>query len=141
MKASTFEILGFTEDSLLLTDFTTSGKTVHKAEFFSRFAYIIPVIVDISLNRSVADLTFVTDFDFTFISYSARIYSGHLEQLAAACPNLQRLNLQNNHHCLNSLKGLQMVVNCCHNLQGLNLMYIPIREVECQIRLWEYLMI
>ena len=137
VKASTFGLLGFTDDSLLLTDFTTGGTTVHKAEFISDF--IRPVVIDSLSNKNVTDLTFVTDFDFTLLPYSATIYSGHLEQLAAACPNLQRLNLQNNVHCLKSLKGLQMVANCCHNLQGLNVMHIPVREVECQMKLLQIL--
>ena len=134
VKASTFGILGIREDSLLLTDFTTGGKTVHKAEVMS--FTMRSITIDSLLNKNITDLNFVSDFDFTLLPYTATLHSGHLEQLAAACPNLQRLNLQNNHECLKSLKGLQMVANCCHNLQGLNLMYIPVREVECQIRLW-----
>ena len=104
MKASTFGTFGFTDDSLLLTDFTTGDATVHKAEFISDF--MRPVVIDSLLNKNVTDLTFITDLDFTLLPFSTAIHSGHLEQLAAACPNLQQLNLQNNDHCL---KGLQMI--------------------------------
>ena len=134
VKASTFGILGLTTDSLLLTDTTTGGKTVHKAEYISYFRE--PRVANIPVNRNITDLNFVTDFDFTSTPFSQTIYSGHLEQLAVACPNLQRLNLQNNHDCLKCLKGLQTVANYCHDLQGLNLMFISVRKIECQMKLW-----
>ena len=62
------------------------------------------------------------------------IYPGHLEQLAVACPNLERINLRNATNCLRSLKGLQVLVDKCRNLQGINLAGIPI--VECHLLLW-----
>ena len=39
--------------------------------------------------------------------------------------------------CLQSLKGLQVLVDKCKNLQGINLAGIPI--VECHLLLWELL--
>ena len=57
------------------------------------------------------------------------IYPGHLEQLAIACSNLERINLMNASKCLQSLK--------CKNIQGINLAGIP--TVECHLLLWELL--
>ena len=65
--------------------------------------------------------------------------SKHLEQLAVTCPNLQRLDVRNNKSCLNNLQGLQTITSSCHNLQGLNLLGIPVSEVEDQTQLWEIL--
>ena len=63
-----------------------------------------------------------------------------MEQLAIACPNLQRLNLQDCYFCLDSLQGLQAIASHCHNLQGLNLIGILcVSKVEDQTRLWEIL--
>ena len=81
---------------------------------------------------------------------SGRLCSEHLEQLAIACPNLQRLNLRqkmshdhdlgvHSTQCLISLRGLHAIANLCHNLQGLNLLNIPVNEVENQTQLWEIL--
>jgi len=64
------------------------------------------------------NLSCVTHFDFTDCH---SLYSGHLEQLAIACSNLQRSNLQKFYHCLESLQGLQAIASHCCNLQGLNL--------------------
>ena len=58
----------------------------------------------------------------------------HLEQIAIACPNLQRLNLRNSRHCLESVKGLKAIASHCHNLTGLNLLHIP--NVDDHILLW-----
>ena len=62
-----------------------------------------------------------------------------LEQLAVACPNLQRLSLMYNDECLTSLQGLRTIASTCHNLQGLNLLGIQVRHVESHVLLWEIL--
>ena len=81
--------------------------------------------------------TCVTHFDLVQCS---SFCSGHLEQLAIACPNLQRLNLQDCYFCFDSLQGLQAIASHCHNLQGLNLLGILcVSKVEDQTRLWEIL--
>ena len=73
VKASIFGTFGFTDDSLLLTDFTTGDATVHKAEFISDF--MRPVVIDSLLNKNVTDLTFITDLDFTLLPFSTAIHS------------------------------------------------------------------
>ena len=67
------------------------------------------------------------------------VYSDQLEQLAIACPNLQRLNLLQSRHCLKSLQGLRTIASSCRSLQGLNLMAISVKDVENEIKLWEIL--
>ena len=69
------------------------------------------------------------------------IYPDHLEQLAIACPNLERLNLRNVKNSLQSLQGLHAIVDTCQNLQGLNLVGIPVSSIamESCLLLWELL--
>ena len=61
-----------------------------------------------------------------------------LDQLAVACPNLQRLNLSDT-SCLKNLQGLRSTSSFCHSLQGLSLLGIKVTEVENQMQLWEIL--
>ena len=62
------------------------------------------------LNHRISSLDFVTEFDVSFYKFGdtefVSINSKHLVQLAVTCPNLQQLNLENNKHCLKSLRGL-----------------------------------
>ena len=69
----------------------------------------------------------------------ATVCSNHLEQLAVACPNLQRLNLQGNVNCLEDMQGLHAVVSICQNLEGLNLVGISMSSVESCLAVWELL--
>jgi len=136
VKASSFGILGLDWDLLVLTDHTCNGKTLHKAEIAPADCFVMNSVRDDMLNKDVSTLSFVTEFD---CGYSESLYSGHLEQLAIACPNLQRLNLANNCECLSNLQGLQMIAQHCTKLCGLNLMHISVKEVEDQVVLWEIL--
>lgn len=88
------------------------------------------------MNSCTTKLDLVTYFD---ASYCESLKSEHLEQLAAACPNLCRLNLRSNSDCLKSLQGLHIICDNCKNLQGLNLMDIAVTEVESHTQLWEIL--
>jgi len=84
----------------------------------------------------LCDLTCATDFDFSCY-YSLR--SGHLEQLAIACPNLQRLNLDCCCDCLSSLQGLQAIASHCPYLEGLNIGIVCVSNIEDRILLWKIL--
>ena len=85
----------------------------------------------------VSNLHSVSNVDFSCVNLIANdIYPGHLEQLAIACPNLEQLNLMNVHGCLQSLQGLRAIVNSCQNLQGINLVGIPVSSVESYLLLW-----
>ena len=130
VKASKFGLLGLTTDSLLLTDCIYEGKAMHKVKLCS--------LPDGGLvNSTVSDLTFVTYFDIGI--HSRHLQSGHLEQIALACPNLSWLNVRGNSGCLQSLQGLEVISRCCQNLQGLNLSYVPLGNVENQVKFWKIL--
>jgi len=122
-------ICGFSQmQFLVLTDSILHNQVVYKA---SLRQYRLPIQV----NHTFTNFELITEFD---ISHSDA-NSDHLEQLAFSCPNLQRLNLFGNVHCLKSLRGLRTIASYCHNLQGLNLMPISVEEVENQMQLWEIL--
>ena len=130
VKASKFGLLGLTTDSLLLTDCVYEGKVMHKAKLCS-----LPD-GDV-VNSTVADLSFVTYFDSGI--HNRHLRSGHLEQIALACPNLAWLNVRGNSRCLQSLQGLEVISRCCQNLQGLNLSYVPLDSIENQLKFWKIL--
>lgn len=136
VKASWFGILGLNWDLIVLTDCVYDEKVHCRAEIacwdvFGSYRNSM-------LNKAVSSLNCVTEFDCPYYNKSANsILSGHLEQLAVACPNLQRLSLRGNSDCLLNLKGLRTIGQCCHNLCGLNLMLISTAEVENQLKLWE----
>ena len=81
----------------------------------------------------IINLYSVSNVDFSCMY----IRPGHLEQLAIACPNLERINTEGNLNCLQNLKGLRAIVDKCKNLRGINL--TKIRKVECHLLLWELL--
>ena len=83
----------------------------------------------------ISNFDSVSSVDF----YRVNIHPDHLEQLAVACPNLERLNLMNAEDCLQSLQGLRAIVDTCQNLQGLNLVGIPMSSVESYLLLWKLL--
>ena len=85
------------------------------------------------------NLKCVTHFDLSHY-YSLKFTDyNYLEQLAIACPNLQRLNLQNCYYCLEILQGLKAIANHCHYLLGLNILGLCVPNVEARIQLWEIL--
>ena len=123
-----------------ITDLQYSDFTlVTDCEYGSKALIVRPIdfgiIHNYMLNKNVSNLNSITEFDLSY----GRLNSEHLEQLAIACPNLQRLNLFDNNVCLSSLKGLQMIAQRCCNLCGLNLGRVSITEVEDQMRLWQIL--
>jgi len=130
VKAATFGLLGIEPRLLMLTD--KNGK----AEFLPNYQYNDVAIHDDQLDHHVTSLSFITHFDARGCQ---SLHSGHLEQLAAACPNLQRLDLESKYDCLGSLQGLHTIANCCHSLEGLNLQGIGISKVENCMQLWEIL--
>ena len=69
----------------------------------------------------------------------APVNSDNLKQLAIDCPNLQRLNLEDNIHCLKDLQGLHAIVHTCENLEGINLAGISVSQVESFELLWALL--
>ena len=58
--------------------------------------------------------------------------------MIVVCPLLQRLNLRSN--TVLSLEDLRVIASCCLDLEGLNLMDVPIpRKTSSLIAVWEIL--
>ena len=133
VKFSKFGILGLNKDLGLMTDCQYGGKVAYQV----RCQVYNDIVNKLNSIRSTRcdNLSCVTHFDLV----CSPLHSGHLEQLAIACPNLQRLDVQYCSRCLTSLKGLQAIASHCNNLQGLNLLGIHVSKVENQIQLWETL--
>ena len=120
---------GFSKsDYLILTECTRHKKVIHRA-ILKQTPLVVPV------GGTTCNFKVLTEFS----AFSCDIYSNQLEQLAVACPNLQRLNLEQNKHCLKMLQGLHTVASSCLNLEGLNLKGIPSENIESQAYLWEIL--
>ena len=133
IKLSSYGILDLEEEVLLVTDYDHYGKNKHTLAIgFVDFCYKFE---EGDLNFSIGNLHSVTYVNFSY----AEVYSNHLEQLAVACPNLQRLNLKDVDNCLESLQGLRAIVQMCHSLQGLNLAGISVSFVESYLLFWELL--
>ena len=129
-KLSDFGILGLKDDVVVMTDCQYGGKTVYGV---SVYASSKPKLTHIAKPFSLKSATHVD------LSWQSSLCSGHLEQVAVACPNLQQLNLQCSYHCLKSLQGLRAIHDHCQYLQGLNLLGICVEEVEDLTQLWEIL--
>jgi len=128
--ASNFGLLGLEKDRLVLSDRVINDHKVHKVMMVMSGGDIL------GGPLKLANIEFLTHF----VAAQCNIFfSGHLEQLAAACPNLKELNLLDNVNCLRNLRGLRAVANSCQNLEGLNIIGIPASEVECCVKLWEIL--
>ena len=89
------DVCGFSgSGSLLLTHTVHHNEMVYNASLQKTSLQIYGI-------HSFQNFKFLTDFNASFCD----VYSHQLEQLAVACPKLQRLNLENGGHCLDSLKG------------------------------------
>jgi len=128
VKIGCFGIFGLGE--MMLMDCTYNGERFCKAEHpaYNMYECSIP------MKSAVTSLSCVTEFNF---ANSGMLNSGHLEQLALACPNLQRLNLENNNDCLTRLEGLRKIARHCPGFCGLNLKKVSV--IESHIGLWEVL--
>jgi len=108
VKASDLGILGLDWDILMVNSSFHDDKLVHKVDAGSPSVCEIFQNKNIKLNSVTYCLDYVTEFNFSSSQY---VCPGHLEQLAIACPNLQRLNLIGNQECLSNLRGLQTIAN------------------------------
>ena len=132
VKPSKYGLLGLEEMDIIFIDSDHGGKVIHKAVMISLNDYIL---CD-HFSRDITGLSFVTHFD---ASRSLLLCPGHLEQLAIACPNLEHLNLQGNDACLDRFQGLYAISTHCKNLQGLNLLTLPVDDATQALQLWEIL--
>jgi len=128
VNVSNYGLLGLESDHLLLTSCTGSnGDVLHKGTMKKN-------IHGTPLN--IISIKFLTHFSTANCDF---FYSGHLEQLAIACPNLRQLKLQKNVNCLKNLQGLRAIATSCRKLEGLNIVDISVNEVENCLQLWEIL--
>ena len=116
-----------------ICDWYGNTKNTARANFFDRNSH--ELLIEEKHFNCINHLDSVSYID---ISYS-NVHFNHLEKLAIACPNLQRLNLTGNENCLNDLQGLHAIVQKCQNLEGLNLAKISVSRIECYLILWELL--
>ena len=128
IKLSDQGILGLDYDIFYLSDYDHYGKV--RLSVSPKYT----AVKDEHLH-CISNFDSVSNVDF----FGVNIYPGHLEQLAISCPNLERLNLGKAQNCLQSLQGLHAIVDTCQNLQGLNLVGIPVSSVESYLLLWELL--
>ena len=125
--------MGLEFDLIILTNCICDGKLIHSGKIVSSIIFHSLRFDDIVVNKAINDLSFVTDFS---LRHAKSVHSGHLEQLAIACPNLQRLSLEGNSECLSNLQGLRAIAYHCHSLVGLNLKSI---NVDSHLQLWRIL--
>ena len=135
IKLSDYGILGLENDIFYFTAYNHYGEVRHS---------IAPKYQDLHAIKDqylhcISNLNAIANVDLSHHVSADKIYPGHLEQLAIACPNLQRLNLTNVRCCLQSLQGLRAIVDACQNLQGLSLVGIQVSLVESCLLLWELL--
>ena len=133
INASMYGLLGLDKDRLLLSDRTVrDGHVLYKAVMIQSHDNVLRG----PSNTGIVNIEFLTHF---CTANCHNVYSGHLEQLAVACPNLQELSLMGNVECLKCLQGLRTIATCCQRLEGLNILFISVDEVESCIQLWEIL--
>ena len=127
IKLSDHDILGLDKDIFYLSEYSNYRLSVGPNCKYS----LADLVIDEHLHY-ISNFNSVSSVDFSKVN----IYPDHLEQLAIACPNLEQLNLRSAQNSLQSLRGLRAIVDTCQNLQGLNLVGIP---VESCLLLWELL--
>ena len=98
---------------LLLTSCTHNGKVVHNATMVRDKSFNGAAK---KVNHGITSFRFVTEFFACLRDRFDSFCSEHLEQLAIACPNLQRLSLLHNENCLKNLQGLRTIANSCQKL-------------------------
>ena len=135
IKLSDHGILGLDKDIFYLSDYDHDGKV--RLSVSPRVPNMYTELYEVKDEHlhCISNFDSISNVNF----FCVNIYPGHLEQLAISCPNLERLNLMKAQNCLQSLQGLHAIVDTCQNLQGLNLVGIPVSSVESYLLLWELL--
>lgn len=114
----------------VLTDHVCNGKQVYKAN------NKLPRTFDhqsIEFNNLVGSLCCVTDLNVMLPD--GKFHT--LEQLAFACPNLQRLCLQGNSEDAFTLQGLRTIAFQCSDLCGLSMPEIGFEFIESHLEFWK----
>ena len=128
--------IGDFDDLVDMTECQYGGRIMYGLRLRDNYCELVMKTINIAKSHNIKrvihfDLVHWYSLEFSDYNY--------LEQLAIACPNLQRLNLQNCYHSLEILQGLKAIANYCHYLQGLNLLGLCVPKVEARIQLWEIL--
>ena len=131
IQLSSYGIVGIQQDIFCISEYNSFGTVMYILMPMRDKLYNSNRIIPISYGQ----IDSVSCVDFS----NVKVDSNHLEQLAAVCPNLQRLNLQRNANCLKHLQGLRAIVQTCQNLKGINLTEISVSQVESLVLLWELL--
>ena len=126
VNARNYGLLGLNGGILLTNRIISNSNVIHKGTMRNG-------IHGAPLN--INNIKFLTHFNAAECGF---FYSGHLEQLAIACPNIQQLNLWKNVNCLKNLRGLRVIATC-KKLEGLNIAAISVKDVESCVQLWEIL--
>ena len=129
IKLSDHGILGLNRDIFYLSDHYGKARLSVSPRYYG-----LHLVKDEHL-RYISNFNSLSSVDFS----NMNLYPDHLEQLAIACPNIERLNLMRSRNSLQSLQGLRAIVDTCRNLQGLNLILIPVSRIESCLLLWELL--
>ena len=132
VKLSDYGILGLYKELFYLSEYDHYGKAmISVSHKYPKY----PELVKYEHLHYISNINSVSIVNF----FSVNIYPDDLEQLAIACPNLERLNLRNAENSLQNMQGLRAIVNTCQNLQGLNLEEMPVLSMESCLLLWELL--
>ena len=130
IRFSDHGVVGLQNDIFFISEYDYCGTVRHT---ITPFKYS-PIINEKHFNSTSHS------HSFSCVDLSrVKVSSNHLEQLAVACPNLQRLNLKDNINCLEDVQGLHAIVSICQNLEGLNLAGISVSSVESSLLIWELL--
>ena len=124
-----------TDKWLALSDHDDGNRIVRKAKLFPESYQWCTAIHDRDLRRDYQFKQDISISNLTELDLS-RCNSDFTHIIINACPQFQRLNL-----CGNTtlrLEDLQVIATCCCNLQGLNLMEIPMTDIM-YISVWEIL--
>ena len=119
----------------MLSDHDDGNRIVRKAELFPESYEWCDAIRNCDHGRDYQFKQDISISNLTELDLS-RCNGDFTHIIINACPQLQRLNL-----CGNTtlrLEDLQVIALCCRNLQGLNLMKIPMTDMM-YINVWEIL--
>ena len=110
IKLSDHGILGLDKDIFYLSDYDHYSKV--RLSISPRVPNVYTDLYEVKDEHlhCISNFNSVSNVDF----FHVNIYPGHLEQLAIACPNLERLNLGKAQNCLQSLQGLHAIILLTH---------------------------
>ena len=131
VDASKLGLVGLKNDLMILSKCSHGSNMAYKVALWKSSNNINSC----QFNITSISLKSVTEFN---LSFSVNFDHSDLDRLAVACPNLQRLDLSFS-NCLESLQGIRSIVECCHNLQGLNLLGVQVTDMKNHMQLWEIL--